>query len=178
MRAAYMMMALAACTGPGDALPPDAAHRDAALDAPPPPARACMATYAGNFAETDTFAANCASVAAGSGATALGVAVPALALGSDIAIQIALADPPALGAYSSESTATWSAMATEILGTSRCYYTAGDAAVPPGSFTMTLSSVDLAAGSAHGELAMTLAVLPGAETDCGSDNAELLSLVF
>ena len=96
-----------------------------------------------------------------SGST-LAFAVPAQALGSDVAIQILLGDPPVAGQYSSESVSSWSAMATEIEGTSRCFYVAGATAVPPGDFTLMLE----------------LAVLPGAENNCGTDNAEMLALAF
>jgi hypothetical protein len=150
-----------------DAAPP------ARPDAPPRPA-ACLATFAGNFAETISLAADCAML---SGHT-LAFAVPSQHLDTSIAIQLDLGAAPEPGMSSSETVASWSEMATQMIGNAKCIYIAGATAVPPGNFTITLDALDVPAGSAHGDLALELAVLPGAETNCGPSNMETLDLVF
>jgi|HubBroStandDraft_5_1064220.scaffolds.fasta_scaffold628345_2 hypothetical protein len=171
---AHLVIVLAAC-GDNAAVHPDAPP----LDAPKPDAPfSCSATFTGNFSETDALPGSCAMVSSSTSGTTLAFAVPAQALGSDVAIQILLGDPPVAGQYSSESVSSWSAMATEIEGTSRCFYVAGATAVPPGDFTLMLDAIDAVAGTAHGQLMLELAVLPGAENNCGTDNAEMLALAF
>ena len=51
--------------------------------------------------------------------------------------------------------------------------------MPSGNFTLMVDAIDAVAGTAHGQLTLELAVLPGAENgDCGTDNAEMLVLAF
>ena len=170
----HLAVVLAAC-GDNTAAPADARALDAAKpDAP----FSCSATFTGNFSETDTLPGSCAMVTGSASGTTLAFAVPAQALGTDVAIQLVLGDPPVTGQYSSDSVASWSAMATEVHGTSRCFYVAGATAVPTGDFTLVLEAIDAMAGIAHGQLMLELAVLPGAENDCGADNAETLALTF
>jgi hypothetical protein len=170
-----LLVALAAC-GDNLAAPPDARRLDAHPSDARTPAALCHATFSGNFAESEVLPANCAALSAGSASTRLGFAVPSQLLGTVVAIQIELPDPAVTGSYSPGSVSSWSATATQAVGTSRCYYIAGAAAVPPGDFTLALDAVDET--TAHGQLMLELAVLPGAENDCGSDNAEQLALAF
>jgi len=169
--AAYLL--LVGC-GDNAHLAPDAPPPPSRPDAPPPPAD-CAATLSGNFAETVPLPANCATV---SGTTTLAFSVPSVYLGTSIAIAIDLGATPEPGMYSSESVASWSAMATQMIGNAKCIYIAGPTSVPPGDFTMTLAAIDLGAGTAHGDLALQLALLPGAETNCGQSNMETLDLAF
>ena len=170
----YFAVVLAACgdntAAPADAPPLDASKPDAPFS--------CNATFTGNFSETDALPGSCAMVSSSGSGTTLAFAVPARALGTDVAIQLVLGDPPVAGQYSSDSVASWSAMATEVNGTSRCFYVAGATSVPTGNFTLMLDAIDAVAGTAHGQLMLELAVLPGAENDCGADNAETLVLTF
>ena len=168
--AAYLV--LAGC-GDNAHLAPDAPP-PAHPDAPPPPA-ACLATFAGNFAETISLGADCAML---SGHTTLAFAVPSHHLDTSVEIQLDLGATPEPGMSSSESVASWSAMATQMIGNAKCIYIAGATAVPTGSFTITLDVLDVPAGTAHGDLALELAVLPGAETNCGPSNMETLDLAF
>ena len=146
----------------------DARHVDAPLQAP-----LCHATFAGNFALDEDVPANCGSM---SGSGSLTFDLPALPIEASLAIVFLLANPPSTGEFSSESILQWSAMATQHIGNSVCSYVAGSTSVPPGDFTLTLASID--STIAHGSLMLDLAVLPGAETDCGTQNYESLMLSF
>lgn len=171
----WFLIVLAAC---GD----NAAPRDVAVDAhavaydAPAQAALCKATFSGNFALSETLPANCGMISDGSDGTMLAFDVAAQPIGSDVAIQFGLgAREP--GLFSSDTITQWSAAATQILsGSSRCYYVAGATSTPTGTFTMTLDAIG--SDAAHGQLMLELAVLQGAENDCGSDNLEDLALMF
>jgi hypothetical protein len=172
MRAWLVVVVLASC---GD-------NTQAPVDAPPPvrpdgPASMplCDAEFSGNFAESVPMQANCAMV---SGTTMLAFDIPSYQPSMFVAIDLELGATPNPGAYSSESVAMWSATGTVMVGNAKCIYAAGNAAVPSGDFTMMLDAIDPARGAAHGQLALQLAVLPGAETDCGTSNMETLDLTF
>jgi hypothetical protein len=152
------LIVVAAC-GSHAAAPPDAPPADAA----PIP---CTATFSGNFAESSTGPANCPT-------GMLTFSIPTHALGAPLDVKIELASPTA-GAYSSETVATWSARAVQLIGNGICLYSAGNAVVPQGSFTLELDSVD----PAHGTLAITQYVLVYPETDCGDADTELVRIVF
>jgi hypothetical protein len=171
----WVLIVLAAC---GD----NAAPRDVPADAhvtstdAPQPASLCKATFSGNFALSETLPANCGAISDGSDGTLLAFDVAAQPIGSDFAIQFVLG-LPAPGMFSSDTVTQWSATATQILaGASRCYYVAGASSTPPGTFTLTLDSIG--SDVAHGQLMLELAVLLGAENDCGADNFENLALSF
>ena len=149
---------LAAC-GSSPAAPPDAAPPDAA----PIP---CTATFSGNFDESSTGPANCAT-------GMLTFSVPTHALGAPLDVKIDLPSPTA-GSYSSETVATWSARAVQLIGNGICLYSAGNAVVPQGSFTLELDSVD----PPHGTLAITQYVLVYPETDCGDADTEMVRIAF
>jgi hypothetical protein len=148
----------------------DAARADAAG------AMLCHAKFTGNFAATEAVPADCASVSGSAAGTELAFSIPAIPIATNLAITIELPTPPTIGPYSSESVATWSATATQDIGNAHCFYVAGSTSVPPGNFTLMLDAIDNA--TAHGSLALELAVLAGAETMCGSANFESLQLAF
>jgi hypothetical protein len=136
----------------------------------------CVATFSGSFSLSEELPANCAMVSTGSDGTELSFDIAAQPIGSDVAVQIMLASPVP-GAYNADSVAQWSATATQVQqGGSRCYYVAGNASVPPGTFTMTLDA--LGSNTAHGQLSLELAVLAGPATYCGSASVEDLALAF
>jgi hypothetical protein len=173
MRRLLALATLAAC-GDNRVAPPDAPRADAARSPDAP--MLCSATFAGNFALSEMLPADCAMVSAGSAGTTLAFSVAAQPIGTDVMIAIGLPDPPAAGTFSSDSVPSWSAMATQDINNAHCFYVAGTTAVPPGELTLTLDTIG--ASTAHGQLMLELAVLPGAETDCGSDNAETVALEF
>jgi len=147
--------------------PPDASMRP-----PPPP---CVATFAGNFAETAELAPGCATVSL---AGAFALALPSMVLATTDEISIDLDAAPTIGNYSSETVRTWSAQATLRHGSDVCIYLAGSSAVPPGSFTMAISEVDDARHTAHGTLVVQQNVLAGAETSCGAGTTEQVTVEF
>jgi hypothetical protein len=152
----------------------DATMIDAVVVDAHPEAKRCDAVFTGNFALSESVPANCASLS-GSAAT---FSIPALPIGTSVDIAIGLPTPTPTGAYSSEADQSWSASATQTIGDAFCYYVAGATSVPSGAFSMTLDAIDVAHSTAHGTLMLELAVLPEAETNCGSSNAESLQLSF
>jgi hypothetical protein len=170
----WILIVLAAC---GDnAAPRDAVDAHTAAPDAPSQAALCKAVFSGNFALSETIPANCGMISDGSDGTLLAFDVAAQPIGSDFAIEFLLG-ARAPGTFSSDTITQWSATATQVLsGSSRCYYVAGATSTPPGTFTMTLDSVG--SNVAHGQLSLELAVLQGAENDCGSDNLEDLALSF
>jgi hypothetical protein len=173
---AQLVVVAAACGDNTNARPDartaDAARADAAT------AMLCNARFTGNFAQTEAVPADCASLSGSAAGTALTFSIPASAIATSVAIAIELPTPPAIGPYSSESVATWSAMATQDIGNSHCFYVAGATSVPAGSFTLTLDAIDAAGATAHGAFALELAVLAEAETMCGTQDSESLQLAF
>ncbi len=155
--------------GCGDNAPPPP---DAAV--PPPPAP-CVATFAGNFAETVELAPGCATA---STAGTIALALPSTVLATVDAIAIDLGAAPAIGNYSSATVHAWSARATVQHGSDVCIYLAGSSAVPAGSFMMAISAVDPARHTVHGTLAVEQNVLAGAETNCGADSVEQVTVEF
>jgi hypothetical protein len=57
-------------------------------------------------------------------------------------------------------------------------YSAGGAAVPPGSFDLSLAAIDPVAGTAHGTLSIIQYVLTAPGADCGLSDAERVTIVF
>ncbi len=159
IRALGLVGVLTAC---GD----NTAHTDALT------AGGCTATFAGNFAETSTAPENCPSI----GATSVTFMVPVQALATTLAISIDLGGPPTPGTYSSQSSGAWQATATQNLGGRFCYYTAGSATGPHGSFMLTIDAVD--GTTAHGELAILQYVLAGLNAKCGTAENETITLTF
>lgn len=151
------------------------------VGAPPAPDAAaieptgCVATYAGNFTETDTTFGPCAMMAS---AGQLVLAVPTMALGSDVAVSIQLGTPPVTGTYTSETVTCWSAEASVDVGGPMCVYTAGDAEAPNGNFTLVLDQVDADTGVVHGALSLLMYVLVPPYAPCGSDTTETMDVTF
>lgn len=176
-----ILIALAAC---GDnALP-------AAPDARPvpdsAPASACGATLTGNVAEIIGSDALCPHLlpATTMDHTLIRFVVASRVMAANIGINIDLGAQPSAGAYSSETTGIWSALAIETAPVNgACIFTAGSSSVPAGSFELRLDALDLAAGTAHGQLSLLMFVLPrtteqGMQTDCGAGTTESVAIAF
>jgi hypothetical protein len=173
MRLATLLVLMLPACGDNASSRVDAAALDARhVDAPALPPL-CHATFTGNFALDEDVPANCGAM---SGSGSLTFDLPVLPIDADLTIEFQLANPPSTGQFSSESGAQWSAVATQHIGNSVCSYVAGSTSVPPGDFTLKLASID--STSAHGSLMLDLAVLPGSETSCGTQNYESLELSF
>ena len=157
---AGIAIALAACSG-GHAT---------AIDAPPADASAaCTATWTGNFAEVATSAAPCASI--DSGLVVFDAPSGTLAKPLTVAIQLATS---AIGSYSSETVATWSANETRMILGNTCVYEAGAMTTPHGDFTLKLDDAE----APHGTLQLDLVVLAGVVSVCGTPLTETLELAF
>jgi len=103
----------------------------AAIDGagPSDAASACAAVFTGNFAETATTLAACATLDA-TGTFALTLVAPSLTAGLVVAI-------PVTGDTATSQTATgWSVRATRMIDHDQCVLDAGDAVVPHGSFAL------------------------------------------
>jgi hypothetical protein len=150
---------LAACGG-GSAAP----------DGPPAdgPA-ACTAMWSGNFAEVDSTATPCASIADAT----ITISAPTTRLPMPLPISITLASAVA-GSYTSESVTAWSASETMTVVGNSCIYEAGSAVAPHGDFTLALAD----ASAPHGTLDLDMAVLAAAFSTCGSPLTETLELTF
>jgi len=169
---------LAACGG-GDAAGGDAST---CPDAGPACGSACDATFTGNFTDSSTATANCATVMPGDGSqagdTVLAFALPGRGLDAPLMITIDLGVAPVPGTYSSETTSDWSALASRTAAAGECIYSAGAAGVPTGSFTLSLTAIDPAGGTAHGELAVVQYVQAQATVDCGAGDNEAVDVRF
>lgn len=132
----------------------------------------CTATFTGNFAETSTAPENCPSV----GPKYVTFMVPVQTLATTLAVALDLGGPPTPGTYSSQSSDDWQATATQNLGGRFCFYTAGSATGPHGSFMLTIDSFD--GTTPHGELAILQYVLAGLNAKCGTAENETITLTF
>ena len=126
---------------------------------------ACTAEFSGNFAEVATTATACAS----SGAQ-LVISVPSESLTAPLMVTLAIAPSP--GDFSSETTATWSAIGTRMVGHDTCVLDAGDQVVPHGSFTLHLASAD------HGALVLDQPVRATLFSTCGDTLSEHVEVAF
>jgi hypothetical protein len=176
-----VLLVLAAC---GDNMTP--ATPDAHPMPDSAPAGACSATLTGNVAEIMTSDALCPHLmpATTMGHTLIRFVVASHVLAANIGINIDLGAQPTAGVYSSETTPIWSALAIETAPVNgACIFTAGASSVPAGSFELGLDALDLAAGTAHGQLALLMFVLPrtteqGMQTDCGAGTTESVAITF
>jgi hypothetical protein len=177
-----LVIALAACGDNEVPGRPDAAPRPDSA-----PAGACAATLTGNVTEASRADALCPRLlpAATMGHTMIRFVVASTAMGTSIGINIDLGAQPATGAYSSETTAIWSALAIETTPAvdGACIFTAGAMSVPAGNFQLRIDAIDLVAGTVHGELSLLMFVLPrtteqGVQTDCGAGTTESLVVTF
>jgi hypothetical protein len=161
MRAA--LLALAACGGSSH--PPEG-------DAPP---RNCQVDLSGNFTESSDSINACPTVGTDeTGHHPLQATIASSTLGTSFDITVDLGPTPAVGLYSSETVATWNALAIQEKGQGECIFQAGATAVPTGSFTLTLDD----ASALHGTLRILLYVLALLGTNCGPGDTEMLELRF
>jgi hypothetical protein len=187
------IVALAACGDNAVAIDPpiDAAIAVADSRVDPP----CAAVFSDNFAETWAGPANCATLATADGHTTLQLVIPSQTIAAPFTIAIDLGSAPGPGTYTAQSLATpWQADALHELAMTSCLYHAGTAAVPPGTFTLTLDALDRTAppfggadgqrqalaveAHAHGTLDLVLYVLARPFTYCGETNIERLGVRF
>lgn len=127
---------------------------------------ACTATFSGNFSEVATTDTACATATDAQ----LVVTLPSQNLVAPLAITLAIATGP--GDFSSETTATWSAIATRMIGHDTCVLDAGDQVVPHGSFTLHLTAAD------HGTLALDQPVRATIFSACGDTLGEHVEVAF
>ncbi len=152
------------------------------------PAKAsCTAEFGGNSSGSVNLPANCGVVSLATGSTDAGVDSDAGSLSgytlnliastqaiAQLKVSINLGSSPAAGSFSSENVGSWSATGISTDG-SNCVYSAGPEFVPVGSFTLTLSSVDVpvsGSGEAHGTLDLTAYVHAPPAVSCGIGNVE------
>ena len=159
IRALAFLAALAAC---GD----NTAHTSDA------PGTGCTAMFTGNFAETSTAPENCPSV----GPQFVTFMVPVQTLSTTLAIALDIGGKATPGTYSSQSSGEWQATATQNIGGRFCFYVAGSASGPHGSYMLTIDSFD--GTTAHGELVVLQYVLAGLNAKCGPNENENITVQF
>ncbi len=141
----------------------------------------CHADLSGNFSASSDSSADCASLMqsmAPAGGWVLGFSVPMGATTGTLQAAINLGPAPTTGSFSSETATSWS---LTIANAADCLYSAGDEAVPTGSFTLNLSSlsgIDGGNATAHGDLQSVLLVHAPAGVDCGKNDVENVSISF
>lgn len=142
----------------------------------------CSAWFSGNVSDAVTVTGSCGGVARAADAGVDGGYVLSLRTSSSrvprLTVDIDLGPRPTTGSFSSETTPTWSAVGSLGLDASDCGLSAGSGAVPMGSFRLTLASVDLARGTAHGTLDLTLRVHASVAADCGVSDLEGVEIAF
>ncbi|MEO6773406.1 MAG: hypothetical protein ABI467_10315 [Kofleriaceae bacterium] len=159
---------------------------DRSTEAPPDALAGCQVELSGNVLESISSTTSCPVLVPGAGATEgdtlLDFKVASQALGGDLAIELDLGPAPTPGHYASDTTALWNAMAARSVPPGgACLYLAGNNSTPAGDFMLELATID--EDTAHGELALTLFVLPrtaddGTPTDCGPGTTEAVQLRF
>lgn len=143
--------------------------------AQPDAAATCSIVLTGNTTDVAS-PPTCATVAAGDAGgytLTLAGATPQLAR---IQAQFDLGDTPSASQLTNETVTAWDFVA--VASGSTCIFQAGSDAVPLGSFTLTLTSVDAASGVAHGTLTLLAYVHAPPQTDCGFDDDENVSIQF
>ncbi len=153
-------------------------------DVPPDALAGCQVELTGNFVESSM--TSCPTTAAGVGSTQgdmlVQFTVASQTLGANFMIGLDLGPRPSPGAYTSRTTSLWNATGVkEVPPGGACLFLAGNTATPTGYFTLELAAIDDT--TAHGELSLTLFVLPrteddGAQTDCGPGTTEELRIQF
>lgn len=170
-----VVLALAACRD-GDPTPFDAG---AALEDAGP--SGCEADFGGDYVEHAVIDGSCAVLdrqASDAGATwRLHLHAHSFTAGVDSRFDADLGPSPAPGAFNDGTLASWSALAIVPAG---CTFSAGDAAVPQGSFQLALTQVELGqeTGQVHGTLRVIESVHAAPGTVCGSSNQETVDLRF
>jgi len=155
-------LALAGC-GNGSPSQPDAATAG------------CTVEFTGDVAD-EAHPASCATLSqgdAGDWTLTIDTSTPAIAR---VHATVDVGSAPAPGTITNETAAAWDLVA--LSNTSSCTYQAGSDGVPNGSFTLALTSVDTASGSAHGTLDVVAYVHAPPTTDCGFDDVENISIQF
>jgi hypothetical protein len=135
----------------------------------------CAARFVGNYDDLQDYHAQCASLVHGGKSWTLDVDVDSPKLGGQTQIRIDLGASPTAGSFSSETLASWSAVAAE---SNSCAFEAGSQVVPTGSFSLTLTKIDTAAGVVHGTLEILQTVHAPPMTDCGKDDHEQIDVQF
>jgi hypothetical protein len=133
-----------------------ARSQDAGLDVGATP---CAAAFSGDFAERTSGGSDC----------------PVLRRAGDVAID--LGATPSAGSYTPEITATWSALVTSSVN-SGCVFSAGNASVPNGTFSLDLATIAPGADSVHGTLVLHTYVHALVLQDCGTAPTEHVELEF
>jgi hypothetical protein len=146
----------------------------------------CDVELAGNFAESASSMTSCPTLVPGAGATQgdmiLLFTVASQELGGNFGIDLDLGRMPTPGVYRSDTTELWTASGVkEVAGGGACLFLAGNNATPAGYFTLDLAAVD--DGTPHGDLSLTMFVLPrtaddGSQADCGPGTTEELQVRF
>jgi hypothetical protein len=146
-------------------------------------ATGCTVAFSGDVTESGSVAPGCGALthdvdggAPGSYTLELTASSASVAT---LQVSLDLGPAPAAGVVSSDTVTSWSALGLGS-GNGNCGYTAGNEAVPTGSFTLTLTDVSGAPASrtAHGSLDMTLYVHAPPATDCGPGPTEDVRFTF
>ena len=155
-----LLLALAACSSTSPS--PDAAA-------------GCTIDSSGNTAEHADVAA-CAALSKGdAGGYTLSIDTSTTAL-ARVSATVDLGSAPTAGSINDGAATAWNVVA--LANASSCAFQAGDATVPAGSFTLTLTSIDTTSSTAHGTLDVVAYVHAPPTTDCGYDDLEGLSIRF
>ena len=147
----------------------------AAPDAPADAAATCSATFSGSFTEASSGDGDCATLSASGADVVLGFAIPSTTIAAPLALAFDLGPAPSPGRYAPEIVQTWSAIATSSVD-SACVYSAGQGAVPSGTFTLTLDAID--ASAAHGSLEVDTFLHAFVMTTCGAVPTETVVIEF
>ncbi|MGH7272370.1 MAG: hypothetical protein ACREJX_17490 [Polyangiaceae bacterium] len=155
----------------------------------------CEIALGGDFSESDTLPAGCATVAQSATTPdhwTLTLKGSSTRL-AEIFAYVDLGPSPAAGPYSSETSATWTVIAQDSPdvdsgqlaafyadgGSAACSYAAGSSAIPSGSFTLTLSSITTTGTpAAHGTLNAMMQVRAPPGASCGPADFENLAFAF
>ncbi|MBS2031171.1 MAG: hypothetical protein JST54_24940 [Deltaproteobacteria bacterium] len=171
-------IALVGCSGSAsndsDAGPTDAGSL---IDAGPP---ACSATFSGNFSDQAAISSGCGTLSLGGTSGTdwlLQLTASSSVAGAQLRVKVDLGSAPTAGDFTDATLETWSAVA---VGATSCEYSAGNLAVPAGSFELTLTEVSglPSAPVAHGNLQILLHVSAPATVDCGAGDVEQAFLAF
>lgn len=144
----------------------------------------CVAQFGGSTADAVTLPANCAhvelfassDVRKGGYTLTMQSSSPRIA---SLAIEIDLGGPPSPGTFTPETVVAWSVKGGAA-GDAGCGYGAGSGAVPSGTFTLELTSIDgsVAPAIAHGTLHISLYVHASPGASCGPGDTEEATFAF
>ena len=135
----------------------------------------CATRFLGDYDDAQTTTMPCATLVAKANDWTLAVAVTSAKVGADTKISLDLGASPHVGSSTAATLARWSAISADSAG---CVYEAGAEVVPPGSFTLTLTTVDTDAAVAHGALEVLQSVHAPPGKDCGNDDYERIDVAF